>query len=63
MILLDTNILIEIYRGNVAIASIIDSIPDIAVCNVVRAELFYGARDKRDLQEISADLMRTQVSL
>ena len=56
MILLDTNIFIEIYRGNVDIASIVDDIPEIAVCDVVRAELFYGARDKRDLQEISADL-------
>jgi predicted nucleic acid-binding protein len=56
MILLDTNILIEIYRDNVDIASIVDSMPEIAVCDVVRAELFYGARNKRELQEISADL-------
>jgi predicted nucleic acid-binding protein len=56
MILLDTNILIEIYRDNVAIASIVDNIPEVAVSDVVRAELFYGARNKRDLQEISADL-------
>jgi predicted nucleic acid-binding protein len=56
MILLDTNILIEICRDNVNIASIVDSMQDIAVCDVVRAELFYGARNKRDLQEISADL-------
>jgi predicted nucleic acid-binding protein len=56
MILLDTNILIEICRNNVAIASVVDKMPDIAVCDVVRAELFYGARNKRELQEISADL-------
>jgi predicted nucleic acid-binding protein len=56
MILLDTNILIEIYRGNVAIVSVVDKMPDIAVCDVVRAELFYGARNKHELQEISADL-------
>ena len=56
MILLDTNILIEIYRDNINIASIVDRMQDIAVCDVVRAELFYGARDKRELQEISADL-------
>jgi predicted nucleic acid-binding protein len=56
MILLDTNILIEIYRDNVAITSIVDNMQEIAVCDVVRAELFYGARNKRDLQEISADL-------
>jgi len=56
MILLDTNILIEIYRDNVAIVSIVDSMQEIAVCDVVRAELFYGARNKRDLQEIIADI-------
>jgi len=56
MILLDTNILIEIYRDNVAIASIVDNMQEIAVCDVVRAELFYGARNKRELQAISADL-------
>ena len=56
MILLDTNIFIEIYRDNVAIISIVDNMQEIAVCDVVRAEMFYGARNKRELQEISADL-------
>ena len=56
MILIDTNIFIEIFRDNVSIASIVDNIPDIVVCDVVRAELFYGARNKTDLHEISADL-------
>ena len=56
MTLLDTNIFIEIYRDNAAIASIVDDMQEIAVCDVVRAELFYGARNKLELQEISADL-------
>jgi len=56
MTLLDTNIFIEIFRNNIAIASIVDNMQEIAVCDVVRAELFYGARNKRDLEEISADL-------
>ena len=56
MTLLDTNIFIEIFRDNVVIASIVDNMQEIAVCDVVRAELFYGARNKRDLEEISADL-------
>ena len=56
MILLDTNIFIEIYRGNVNITSIVDNMHGVAVCDVVRAELFYGARNKRELQEISVDL-------
>ena len=56
MILIDTNIFIEIFKGNVAITSIVDNILEIAVCDVVRAELFYGARNKTELQEICADL-------
>jgi len=56
MILLDTNIFIEIYRNNETIASIVDNMQDIAVCDVVRAELFYGARNKYELKEISEDL-------
>ena len=56
MILIDTNIFIEIYRDNTAIATIVDNLPEIAVCDVVRAELFYGARNKHDLQEIITDL-------
>ena len=56
MILLDTNIFIEIYRGNTDIASMVDDMPEIAVCDMVRAELFYGARNKHELNEITADL-------
>jgi predicted nucleic acid-binding protein len=56
MTLLDTNIFIEIYRDNAAIAAVVNNMEDIAVCDVVRAELFYGTRNKRELQEISADL-------
>ena len=56
MTLLDTNILIEICRDNANIASIVDNMHEVAVCDVVRAELYYGARNKRELQEISADL-------
>ena len=56
MILLDTNIFIEIYRDNATVATVINNMQEIAVCDVVRAELFYGARNKRELQEISADM-------
>ena len=56
MILLDTNIFIEIYRNNADIAVIVDNIQEISTCDVVRAELFYGARNKRELQEIGADI-------
>jgi predicted nucleic acid-binding protein len=56
MILLDTNIFIEIYRNNTSIEAIVDNMPEIATCDVVRAELFYGARNKHELQEISTDI-------
>jgi len=56
MILLDTNIFIEIYRNNTDIAAVVDNIQDTAVCDVVCAELFYGARNKHELQEIATDI-------
>lgn len=63
MILCDTNILIEIYRDN---ATIIQSIKllgqeNLAVSDVTCAELFFGARNKIELQAISKDLESLQV--
>jgi len=63
MILCDTNILIEIYRDN---ATIIQSIKllgqeNLAVPDVTCAELFFGARNKIELQAISKDLESLQV--
>ncbi|WP_056928776.1 type II toxin-antitoxin system VapC family toxin [Candidatus Symbiothrix dinenymphae] len=59
MILCDTNIFIEIYRGNTQIASVVEQIKqsdDIVISDVVRAELFYGAKNKLELQFIHKDL-------
>jgi len=42
--------------GAISQLHIVDNIPEIAVCDVVRAELYYGARNKQDLQEIITDL-------
>jgi predicted nucleic acid-binding protein len=58
MILCDTNILIEIYRGNTTINSAIDRIKydNILISDVTCAELLVGARDKRELQLISQRL-------
>jgi predicted nucleic acid-binding protein len=46
MILIDTTIFIEIYRNNTVITAIVDDIndEDIAVCDVVRAELFFWSK-------------------
>lgn len=58
MIILDTNIFIEIYRGNKKISDIVSRIgqEDIAITDVTRAELFYGARNKSELATIRKNL-------
>lgn len=57
MILCDTNILIEIYKGNMTIVEIVKKIgqENIAISDVTRAELLYGARDKKELITIKND--------
>lgn len=58
MILCDTNIFIEIYRNNETIIQTIKQIgqQNLAVSDVTRAELFFGARNKKELQAISKDM-------
>jgi predicted nucleic acid-binding protein len=60
MVLCDTNILIEIYRRNTAVRDELEKIghENIAVSDVTRAELFYGAINKTELQMIRKDLAR-----
>ena len=60
MVLCDTNILIEIYRRNVVVREEIERIgyEHIAVSDVTRAELFYGAANKAELQIIRKDLKK-----
>ncbi len=60
MILVDTNILIEIYKNN---STIIDTViefgqDNVLVSDVSCAELYYGARNKRELQLISKDIKK-----
>ena len=63
MILCDTNILIEVYRRNIAVRDELDKIgyKNIAVSDVTRVELFYGAANKRELQMIGKDLEKIAV--
>jgi predicted nucleic acid-binding protein len=63
MILCDSNIFIEIYRGNLGIIKIVKSIGqhNIAVSEVTCAELFYGARNKGELQIIRKDLNKLTI--
>lgn len=63
MILFDTNILIEIYKGNPIIIEIAKQIgqENIAVSDVTCAELLFGARNKNELQAIRKDLDKLTV--
>ena len=58
MILCDTNILIEFYKGHSEIIKNLKTIgpANIAVSVITKAELFYGARDKQELAKIERHL-------
>ena len=60
LILCDTNILIEVYKGNTTIITTLEKIGqhNIAVYDVTCAELLYGARNKKELQIIKKDLKK-----
>ena len=63
MILCDTNIIIEVFRGNSIIIQTLKEIgqENIAVSDVTCGELFFGARNKRELQAINKDLNKLMV--
>ena len=58
MILCDTNILIEFYKGNSDIVSELQEIglPNLAVSVITSGELFYGAKDKNELSRLKKHL-------
>jgi tRNA(fMet)-specific endonuclease VapC len=58
MILCDTNILIELYKGNPDIIRNLHQIglKRMAVSIITKAELFYGAKDKTELAKIERQL-------
>jgi predicted nucleic acid-binding protein len=62
MILCDTNILIEFYKGNQQILDALRRIGPVnmAVSVVTVGELFYGARDRRELSKIQVHLSQIQ---
>lgn len=57
-VLCDTNILIELYKGNQAILQEMKRIgsPNIYISDVTAGELLYGARDKRELEILKNDI-------
>jgi len=58
MILVDTNIFIEYYKNNPLICKQIERIDpkEIRVNDVVCAELYFGARNKQELDNIVSDM-------
>lgn len=52
--LLDTDVMIDVSRGNDAVASFVDSLSDAVISIITAQELIVGARDKRDLQAIDS---------
>jgi tRNA(fMet)-specific endonuclease VapC len=58
MILCDTNILIEFYKGNEVITATLKTIgiPNLAVSVITAGELYFGARDKHELKKIKKHL-------
>jgi len=58
MILCDTNIFIEVYRRNLALCTELEKIghENIAISDITRGELFYGAINKAELRLIKNDL-------
>ena len=58
MTLLDTNIFIEFYRGNPTIATEMAKItkPNFAASDITVAELYFGAKNKQELNFIRKDL-------
>lgn len=58
MILCDTNILIEFYRGNSEIIAELQTVglANLSVSIVTSGELYFGARDKRELETMRKHL-------
>ncbi len=58
MILIDTNILIEVYRNNKNIIETVQNIGqhNIAISTITYAELLYGSRNKKELHLIHKDI-------
>jgi len=59
VILCDTNILIEIYRKNLNVISIVNNIAlhdTIVISDVTRAEMLVGARNKHEMQILTKEL-------
>ena len=63
MILVDTNIFIEYYKNNPVICKVLEHMDpkEIAVSDVVCAELYFGARNRHELADMVADMEKLDV--
>ena len=63
LIFCDTNIIIELYKGNPAILKTLKSIgqQNISVSIITAGELIYGALNKRELARIKKDIAHLQI--
>ncbi len=63
LIICDTNILIEFYKGNHKIIENLKKIGEenIALSSVTAAELIFGALNKRELNNIKEDIQQLEV--
>ena len=63
VILIDTNILIEIYKNNNVIIDVVKRIgqANISISDITCAEMYFGARNKNELQIIAKDLKKLEV--
>jgi predicted nucleic acid-binding protein len=52
--LIDTDVMIDVSRGNADAASYLDSLSEAAISIITAHELIVGARDKRDLAGIDS---------
>ena len=62
MILCDTNVLIEFYKDNEEVSSALRAIglPNLAASVITVGELYFGARDRRELLKIKKHLTGLQ---
>ena len=66
MILCDTNILIEFYKGNSEIVHELERVglSNLSISVITAGELYFGARDKRELNQMKKHLsLLNQISL
>jgi predicted nucleic acid-binding protein len=63
MILCDTNIVVEIFKGNKEIIELVETVglDNVAISSITVMELYYGVLNKRELNKIKKNLKAIQV--